>query len=134
MIAKADAEQYIRMTLKQWSVDGLPVAFHRQLGWSNPSLGEYRFFSWLSFSPKEILLAPDILYSFNLFRHVFLHELAHLLDHRERGTLIKNGRRNGHGASFNRWCKKLNIQKGAYVPEELIPSPVEIIQVRQKFS
>lgn len=127
-----DAEQYIRLTLREHNAD-IKVSFDSRLGRAKRNWGEYHFKSSFDFSPKEIRLTDMILCSFDLFRHVFLHELAHYLDHRDRGCLrSKSGRMNGHGANFNRWCKKLGIQKGAYIPKKIFPDQKTLATMREQ--
>lgn len=104
---------YIRMTLKQYGMTHIPVTI-------KPKLKPCRAAGLYYYGKdKRIELAHCALRSFACFRHVFLHELAHALDHAERGSLIVNGRVDAHGKNFRKWCKKLGIQSGRFVPQHL---------------
>lgn len=113
MLTTQEVEQYIRLTLKQHKIR-VKVEFSDYV-WN------VRKVCGLYCSPeKKILLSPFVLESFALFKHVFLHELAHALDHRERGDSIWNGKRaNWHGAHFHKWCKHLGIPHTSKVPRHL---------------
>lgn len=94
-----ELHQYIQLTLKEWDLTDVKVTWSKMqktLGWAAP---------W----NKEIRLSHRVLHSFPLFKHVFLHELAHMLDYKERGTFMKNGRNCHHGRDFKRWCRTLGI-------------------------
>lgn len=108
-----EIECYIRMTLKQWNMSHLPVVIKPKLKPSNAKGLYYHG------KQRKIEIAHCALKSFAYFRHVLLHELAHALDHQERGSLLVRGRLNAHGANFNKWCKKLGIPKGRFIPENL---------------
>lgn len=109
-----EIDLYIRMTLKQWGMLHIPVSIR-------PKLSKKRAFGLYYFDKeKKIEIAQVALRSFSLFRYVLLHELAHALDHQERGSLIVNGRVNAHGKNFRKWCKRLGIPTSRFVPKELI--------------
>ncbi len=57
----------------------------------------------------RIELAVHVLQSFSLFREIFLHELAHLLDYQERGTYVVNKYEMAHGKNWRKWCRTLGI-------------------------
>lgn len=115
MISEQDAKLFIRLTLKQYKMDHLEVSFCPKLGVGRKAWGLFWFRS------KKIQLTPKVLHSYELFRHVFYHELAHALDDFERGGLVVNGRVNAHGKNFNKWCKRLGIKKGRFIPKQLMP-------------
>lgn len=106
---------YIRMTLKQHGMTHLPVSI-------KPKLKPCRAMGLYFFGQnKKIEIAEDALKSFALFRQVFLHELAHALDENERGSLrLNSGRVNAHGKNFTKWCKKLGIPAGRFIPRHLL--------------
>lgn len=94
-----EIESYIRLTLKQW---GMP---HVQVSWMQSNK-----FNGLAYAGDwRIELDHGILSSFNFFREIFLHELAHLLDYRERGTYLVNKYEMAHGKNWRKWCSTLNI-------------------------
>ena len=107
-----EVQQYIKLTLKQYKVS-IKVSFSKHV------FGERGFSGYYDLAKKEIVLDHKVLNSFAVFKYVFLHELAHALDHKERKSLLKNGRRNYHGASFNKWCKVIGIPRGAKMPFNL---------------
>jgi predicted SprT family Zn-dependent metalloprotease len=100
MLTTAEVDQYIRLTFKQYDLFDYSVEWMqlngRRLGQANP---------W----EKKIELSPKILKNFQSFKLVFLHELAHILDFKERGTFLVNGRNNFHGKTFKQCCRKLGI-------------------------
>ncbi len=99
MLTTQDADQYIRLTLKQWKVN--PSVKWNELSCEQQgALGLY----WPSL--REIDLHPKILKSFETFRIVFLHELAHYMDYMERGEKVG---KDFHGVNFKKWCHKLGI-------------------------
>jgi predicted SprT family Zn-dependent metalloprotease len=109
-ITHQEAEQYIRLTLRQHNMTHIPVL------WTNTKrrLGCYRI------EEKRIELSNQILQNFHLFSEVFLHELAHALDIDERtkffGTHKKNGRNDFHGKNWKKWCSNLNIHARRFIP------------------
>ena len=104
---------YIRTTLRQWGMSHIPVVFKDQLHVKRAAGLYYP-------EEKKIEIAQKSLRCFSVFRYVLLHELAHALDHAERGTLwTTSGRCNYHGANFRKWCKKLGIPTGRFVPQSL---------------
>jgi predicted SprT family Zn-dependent metalloprotease len=109
-ITRQEAEQYIRLTLRQYKLESIPVE------WTNTKrrLGCYRV------QAKKIELSRQILSSFQLFREVFIHELAHALDITERinlfGTYKKNGRNDFHGENWKKWCLTLGIPARRFIP------------------
>ena len=114
MLTTQEVSQYIRLTLKQHKVE-VEVEFSDYVWNKRRACGMY--FS----KEKTIRMSPRVLKSFALFRYVFLHELAHALDHKERGDSIwKNRKRsNWHGANFRKLCKQLDIPTGRFVPRHL---------------
>lgn len=113
MLTTKEVEQYIRLTLKQYKLD-VKVEF------SDSLFLEYGFFGGFYTSANRIELDVCVLKSFALFKHTLLHELCHKLDEKERGSIFtKTGRKNFHGANFNKWCKVLGIPKGRFTPEHL---------------
>jgi predicted SprT family Zn-dependent metalloprotease len=109
-VTHQEAEQYIRLTLRQYKLESMPVE------WTNTKkrLGCYRVQS------KKIELSRQILSRFSLFQEVFLHELAHALDITERinlfGTYKKNGRNDFHGENWKKWCLTLCIPARRFIP------------------
>lgn len=109
-ITHQEAEQYIRLTLRQHNMTHIPVI------WTNTKrrLGCYRI------EQKRIELSNQILQNFHLFAEVFLHELAHALDIAERtkffGTHKVKGRNEFHGKNWKKWCSNLNIHARRFIP------------------
>jgi predicted SprT family Zn-dependent metalloprotease len=109
-VTHQEAEQYIRLTLRQYKLESIPVE------WTNTKrrLGCYRV------QAKKIELSRQILSRFSLFQEVFLHELAHALDITERtkffGTHKKNGRNDFHGENWKKWCLTLRIPARRFIP------------------
>ncbi len=98
-------------------------------------MGLYHFNKRFAFDAKKITLSYEILASFELFKQVLLHEIAHYLDHKERGKLVsETGRMNTHGANFNKWCRKLGIATGPFVPRRLVPTEEQKLAIRKQFS
>lgn len=99
MLTTTEVESYIRLTLKQWGMS------HVRVSWieSNKVNG-------LAYAGEDrIELAMHTLQAFGLFREIFLHELAHLLDYRERGTYVVNKYEMAHGKNWRKWCRTLGI-------------------------
>jgi predicted SprT family Zn-dependent metalloprotease len=109
-ITRQEAEQYIRLTLRQYKLESMLVE------WTNTKrrLGCYRI------AEKKIELSNQILKSFHLFSEVFLHELAHALDITERinlyGTYKNKGRNDFHGKNWKKWCLTLCIPARRFIP------------------
>ena len=101
-----EAEQYVRMTLKQWGLSDVSFEW-----WESE---KNRGWAWAEES--HIALATNILSSFACFRETLLHEMAHILDHRERGTYVVNVREMAHGKNFRKWCKVLGIPARLKIP------------------
>lgn len=112
MLTTQEVQQYIKLTLKQYKVS-VKVSF------CDDCFDTKGFSGYYSLVKKQIVLDRRVLKSFPLFKYVFLHELVHALDHKERKELTKNGRRNYHGANFNKWCKIVGIPRGAKMPYNL---------------
>ena len=112
MLTTQEVQQYIKLTLKQYKVS-VKVSF------CDKCFNEKGFSGCYNLITKEIVLDKRVLNSFAVFKYVFLHELCHKLDHKERKSLFKNGRRNYHGANFNKWCKIVGIPRGAKMPWSL---------------
>lgn len=113
MLTTKEVEQYIRLTLKQYKLD-VKVEFSDSLFEKHGCFGGFYFLE------NRIELSTYILKSFTLFKYTLLHELCHKLDEKERGSIFtKTGRKNFHGANFNKWCKVLGIPKGRFTPEHL---------------
>ena len=47
---------------------------------------------------------------------VVKHEIAHVLDHKERGTFLRNGRNDFHGANWKKWCKVVGVRPRRFIP------------------
>jgi predicted SprT family Zn-dependent metalloprotease len=106
MITQEEADCFIRLTLKQWNLS-LPFK------WTNTQrrLGAY------DLTNRHIELSRQILNSFPLFKEVFLHELAHALDLKERNHLFhKNGRCSLHNRTWKKWCLTLGIPARRLIP------------------
>lgn len=99
MLTTQEVDQYIRLTLKQWDMS------HVRVSWI-----ESQKVNGLAYAGDwRIELASHTLQSFTLFREIFLHELAHLLDYRERGTYVVNKYEMAHGKNWRKWCHILKI-------------------------
>lgn len=99
MFTTTEVQQYIRLTLRQWNMS------HVKVEWMESSK-----FNGLAYAQEnKIELALHTLRSFPLFKEVFLHELAHLLDYSERGTYVVNKYEMAHGKNWRKWCKTLGI-------------------------
>lgn len=99
MLTTQEVSQYIRLTLRQY---GLPNV---KIEWIQSSK-----FNGLAYAPEgKIALSEHILSSFALFKEIFLHELAHLLDYNERGTFVVNKYEMAHGKNWRKWCRILKI-------------------------
>ncbi len=99
MLTTQEVEQYIRLTLKQWGMS------HVRVSWI-----ESKKVNGLAYADDwRIELNYHVLRSFGLFKEIFLHELAHLLDYRERGTYIVNKYEMAHGKNWRKWCRTLGI-------------------------
>ncbi len=134
MISQADAEQYIRLTCKQYGVH-IPVYFCMRLTQSKRTMGFYRFHKRNAFAPRDIRLSHETLASFPLLHHVLMHEICHYLDNKERGKMVGNGRRlNCHGPNFKKWCRKVGIVPTTFVPKNLMPTKEQSAAIRQKIS
>lgn len=101
MLTEQEVDLYTRITLKQQGFAHYRVEFMklggRRLGQANP---------W----EKKIELSPRVLSSFALFKLVFLHELAHVIQFYRMGETYKvNGRNNFHGKVFKQACRELGI-------------------------
>ena len=100
-LTENEVEQWARLTFKQYALPDYSLEFMklpaRRLGQANP---------W----EKKIELSPNSLSSFRLFKLVFLHELAHIIQFsRMGGTYKVNGRNNFHGKVFKQVCRELKI-------------------------
>lgn len=103
-----EANEFIKATLNKWHYGDLKVEWipnRRRV------LGLYQFGK----SGVRVLLTPRILNKSELFREVFLHELAHALDHRERGSFLINTRNSHHGANWRKWCERLGIPARRFI-------------------
>ena len=106
MLTTQEVEQYMRLTLKQWGMSSVRVQWMQ----SNRFLG-------LAYAEDGMIeLSENVLASFGLFREVFLHELAHLLDFQERGTYVVASRRSLHGKNWRKWCAILQIPARLRIP------------------
>ena len=106
MITQEEADCFIRLTLKEWNLS-LPFE------WTNTQdrLGAYNI------TNRRIELSRQILNSFPLFKEVFLHELAHALDLKERNHIFrKNGRCSFHNRTWRKWCLTLGIPARRFIP------------------
>lgn len=106
MITQEEADCFIRLTLRQWNLS-LPFE------WTNTKdrLGAYNI------TNRRIELSRQILNSFPLFKEVFLHELAHALDLKERNHVFrKNGRCSFHNRTWRKWCLTLGIPARRFIP------------------
>jgi len=98
-----EIQQYARMTFKQYGLGDHKLVFLDKLDTPN-RIGQAN--PW----KKKIELSPKAASNFALFRLVFLHELAHILQFaRMGGTYKVNGRNNFHGKVFRQVCKEIGI-------------------------
>lgn len=110
----SEALQYARLTFKQHGLQDYDCEFFkrnsRRMGWADP---------W----NKKIAISQEALRSFPLFRHILLHEVAHLIQYKRQGNtfIASSGRRAHHNKVFNQVCKELGIPKGRFVPSHLLP-------------
>jgi len=105
----SEIEQYIRMTLKQWSVS------HLKIQWMNS--GCYLGLAYVA--EGKIKLDKRILYSFKIFDEVLKHEIAHHIQWKRNGNrflLSSNGRRILHGKDFAAVCKEMGIPARTRIP------------------
>jgi predicted SprT family Zn-dependent metalloprotease len=109
MTSLDQANAFIRMTLREWNVQYLPINWEMK---HKKTLGAFS-----GDGPNQIWidLNPRILQSDFLFRWVFLHELAHFLDFRERGWNSWRASRVKHNKNFRKWCKILQIPTTTYI-------------------
>ena len=108
MLTTQEVDQYIRLTLKQHGFADHSVKWMklkpRRLGQANP---------W----EKRIELSEKILANFALFKLVFLHELAHVIQFYRMGETYRvNGRNNFHGKVFKQCCRELGISHKTKIP------------------
>lgn len=102
-----ELDQYIRLTLKQWNISDVSFSFKKM----ERSLGYF----WAE--KNEIVFSFKALKNFVLFREVLLHELAHKLDFKERGTFKKeNGKNDLHGKNWKKYCQQLKIPARRFIP------------------
>jgi len=106
MLTAHEVDQYIRLTLKEWGMASVRVEW----------MQSKRFLGLAHAEESKIQLSENVLASFGLFREVFLHELAHLLDFRERGTYYVGSRRSLHGQNWRKWCQVLKIPARLRIP------------------
>lgn len=107
MLTTTEVDQYARLTLKQHGFSDYKVVWmnlpSRRLGQANP---------W----QKQIELSEKILSSFALFKLVFLHELAHVMQFYRMGETYRvNGRNNFHGRVFKQCCRELGISSSTKI-------------------
>ena len=104
----SEIEQYIRMTLKQWSMS------HLKIQWMNS--GRYLGLAYVA--QGKIKLDKRILCSFKIFDEVLKHEIAHHIQWKRNGNrfLTKNGRRILHGKDFAAVCKEMGIPARTRIP------------------
>lgn len=108
MLTTQEADQYIRLTLKQWNLSEVSVK------WFNSERTLGRADVW----ENVIELNLKILKRFSLFEEVFKHEVAHFLQFRSNGNkFLKNGKRYSyHGADFAAQCRRLKIPARTKIP------------------
>jgi predicted SprT family Zn-dependent metalloprotease len=105
----SEIEQYIRMTLKQWSMS------HLKIQWMNSE----RHLGLAYVAEGKIKLSKRILCSFKTFDEVLKHEIAHHIQWKRNGNrflLTKNGRRSFHGKDFAAVCKEMGIPARTHIP------------------
>lgn len=115
MLTTSEVDQYIRLTFKQFGLTDYQVEWKpnwkRVLGMANP---------W----EKKIELSPQILASFDSFRHTLLHEIAHIIQFSMMGNTYKvNGRNRFHGKEFKAACKIVGVASNTYHPRNLPTLP-----------
>jgi len=100
-----EAEQYVRMTLKQWGLSHVKLEWRtfQHLGDANPYTNTLR-------------LSVKVLVSLATFTETVKHEIAHFLDFQERGSFLINGRHVAHGKNWRKWCKTLGIPARTKIP------------------
>lgn len=103
-----EAEQYIRLTLRQHGYSRLKIEWVPQ---------KKSFLGRAFVSKDKIELNKRILNHFRLFYEVFLHELAHFIQWERNGKrfLRKNNRWQLHGADFKAVCRELKIPARAQI-------------------
>ena len=101
-----EAALYCRMELKSYGLKDYSIVWHEWLH----TLGE----AWAS--DKQIHLSFVCLRNKELLIEVVKHEIAHVLDHKERGTFLRNGRNDFHGANWKKWCKVVGVRPRRFIP------------------
>jgi hypothetical protein len=104
-ISLAEAELLIRLEFKTW---GLADHTH----------------AWADMKPlglacphnKEIVLSNSLRESSALLVEIVKHEIAHLLDHKERGTFQVNGKNVFHGRNWKKWCRIVGCRPRRFIP------------------
>ena len=107
-LTTTEAEQYIRLTLKQWGMSHVKIEWmegNTFLGLANPWIGRLK-------------LNTKILNRFSLFHEVLKHEIVHFIQFKRNGNkfLKVNGRWSYHGADFKAICKEMNIPARTRIP------------------
>ena len=101
-----EASIYCRLELKDYNLSGVSIIWkdmNRFLGLADPM-------------NNHIILSNLCLKSSALLREVVKHEIAHMLDFRERGTFIRNGRNDFHGKNWKKWCKVVGVKSRLVIP------------------
>lgn len=101
-----EAALYCRMELKSYGLKDHSIVWQE---WPH-TLGE----AWAS--DKQIHLSFVCLRNKELLMEVVKHEIAHVLDHKERGTFLRNGRNDFHGANWKKWCKVVGVRPRRFIP------------------
>jgi predicted SprT family Zn-dependent metalloprotease len=109
MFTRNEAQQYCRMTLKQWKLPHVSIIWKSNVK---------SFWGLARISRKEIILNDKILQDFRLFDEVLKHEIAHFLQYQRNGFRFfrKNGRWQLHGADFRAVCREMNIPARSRIP------------------
>jgi len=105
-LTQTEAEQLIRMELRQWGFPADSFEWVESGGMIACAVG----------SEQRIKLTPRVLNSSALLTEVVKHEIAHLLDYKERGTFEINGRNVFHGKNWKKWCGIVGCRPRRFIP------------------
>jgi predicted SprT family Zn-dependent metalloprotease len=106
ILTTKEAEIYCRMELKSHGLKDHSIVWRE---WPR-TLGE----AW---GPeKQIHLSSVCLKNKELLIEVVKHEIAHILDYKERKTFLRNGRNDFHGANWKKWCKIVRVRPRRFIP------------------
>jgi predicted SprT family Zn-dependent metalloprotease len=107
-LTKAEADLLIRMELRQW---GFPPDAYE---WTEATEGNG--IAWVYASHVKVYLTEKVLASAALLTEVIKHEVAHLLDFKERGLTEVSTGTHVHGASWKKWCRIVGCRARKIIP------------------